>query len=431
MAEIRRFSMTRRQLLGYIGDGLKYGGAAALLAACGASPEAQHPALPTAAVARPPEGQGGPVAAPTSVSGGEMAPTELPEVQIPRLNLNGEPGVIGLTEDQKTELRDTISSDPEAQTVYFQTIKGEADRLIQENPAPNPVEQILVTSDQPAATIEAGKRALQDMQYAYKLAYAATIEPDQTQYSDKAKEYVLAWAKTNRSTGNPINETNFDRMWIAYDLIKESFSDEEREEVLRWVASVAQTQINTKLTLGDTNKNNWVNHRDKLVIAAGILTGNQAMLEAGTANYQTHMHGFYRADGSTFDMEERDALVYQTYGVLPSVEMARFYALNGGPDLYRLQNAQGGSMEASVNFLLPFVRREQTHTEFESTTVQSDKRRADYNKPWDPKNAVPVLESASFFNPILVQDLAIAAGKPPSKYPTFNSLVYAVQQPNS
>ena len=69
MAEIRRRTMTRRQLLGYIGDGLKYGGAAALLAACGASPEAQPAALPTAAVVRPPEGQGAPVTAPTQYQG--------------------------------------------------------------------------------------------------------------------------------------------------------------------------------------------------------------------------------------------------------------------------------------------------------------------------------------------------------------------------
>jgi hypothetical protein len=425
MAE--RIIRTRRQAI----RDITFFTGAALLAACGAGPENQS-VLPTAAVpGAAPEAQ-----APTAGAlpaaqgnGGEAGPTEVPEVEIPRLNLNGEPGILGMTEEQKTEFRNLLTSDPEAQDIYAQTIKNEADRVIAENLTPNPVEQILVTSDQSTATIEAGKKALLDMQLAYKLAYAAIAEPDQTQYTDKAKEYVLAWARTNRSTGNPINETNFDRMWIAYDLIREAFTDSERGEVLSWIDGIAQTQLQTELTIGNTDKNNWVNHRDKLVVAAAILTGNQATLEAGIANYQTHMHGFYRPDGTTYDMEERDALVYQTYGVLPSVEMARFYALNGGPDLYRLKNAQGGSMDASVNYLLPFVRSEQEHIEFVKTSVQSDKNRNDYNQPWNPKNAVPVLESATFFNPILVQALALAAGKPPSKYPTFNSLVYAVQQP--
>lgn len=247
------------------------------------------------------------------------------------------------------------------------------------------------------------------------------------QAGDDAEAFVcVRWMQLH---GWMLNETNFDRMWIAYDLIKDAFSDSEKEEVLRWIDGIAQTQINTPLTLGNTSINNWVNHRDKLVMAAGILTGNQATIDAGIANYKHHMHGFYRPDGTTYDMVERDALAYQTYGVLPSVEMARFYRLNGGADLYRLKNAEGGSMELSVNYLLPFVRGEQTHTEFANTSVQSDRKRPDYGKPWDPANAVPMLESATFFNPILVQDLAIAAGKSSSKYPTFNSLVYAVQQP--
>lgn len=379
-----------------------------------------------------------PADAPTAENnGGALGATNVPprtEVEIPRLDLHNHEGTIGLSEGQKTELRHRITTDPEAMQVYTDTIKTEADRILSQNLQPKPVEQILVTSDRPATEIAAGKEALKDMEYAYKLAFAATVEPESTHYADKVKQYVLAWARTNQSTGNPINETNFDRMWIAYDLVKEAFNSAEQEEVARWIDSVAQKQVQTGYTIGNTGINNWRNHKDKIVLMAGVVTGKQELVDHALADYQDQMADFYHADGTTYDFEERDALAYQTYGLLPSAEMARVYALNGGGDLYHLRNTKGGSIADSVHFLLPFVNKEQAHTEFVNTTVPSDRKRSDANQPWRPNNAITVLESASYFEPILIPYLYNAVDdkdkKPPvisHKYPTFNSLVYSVQ----
>jgi hypothetical protein len=257
---------------------------------------------------------------------------------------------------------------------------------------------------------------------------AAIAEPNNTQYADKAKQFILAWARTNHSTGNPINETNFDRMWIAYSNLKESFSDQEREEVLRWIDEVGQKQQDTPFTIGNTARNNWANHKDKLLLMSGVLTGNQARVDEALARYQHQMDSFYNPDGTTFDYAERGALVYSTYGLLPAVDLARVYALNGGADLYHLENTNGGSIAKSVAFLKPYIAG-QPHIEFTNTSIQSDRKRADYGKPWDPANAVPVLESAMFFDPSLIQQLSTASGAPvQNRYGTFNGAVYSVQR---
>lgn len=393
-----------------IGKAVRYGGPLALalvLAGCSGEQE--------------------PVPAPaTSIPATPDAPSPIPveTVQPPTPEPELIPGIIGLTEDNKAELIALIQTDAEA-AERFEGIRNAANEAL--STEPQPLQYIHVEGSHPQEERQVSAEAVKDSDKMYHLALAATVTGEQ-QYTDAAKEYVMAWATTNQSEGNPIDDTKLDRMWIAYDLIKESMTDEERETVMRWADQVAQAHMTIELR--DAVKvNNWQNHRLKILGMAGYVTGNRTYVEAALNGFQEQASGFLNADGSTYDFVERDALRYQTYGLAPLLDLARVSELNGQP-IFDYQNAQGGSIRHSLNFILPFVRGQMEHLEFVNTTVESDRNRTDYGTPWPASDAVRVLETAMIFDPAYAADLALAKGQGESKYPTFGAVIADVYNNN-
>ena len=51
---------------------------------------------------------------------------------------------------------------------------------------------------------------------------------DDARYSSKADEFILAWAGVNQSDGDAINETQFEPLIVAYDLLRGTFSEADR-----------------------------------------------------------------------------------------------------------------------------------------------------------------------------------------------------------
>ena len=136
------------------------------------------------------------------------------------------------------------------------------------------------------------------------------------------------------------------------------------------------------------------------------------------------------ADGTSQDLEDRDALDYHESALTPLANVAiALERTNEG--LYHFRGESGGSVANSVAYLLPFVRGDTTHAEWVESTVAFDRKRyeagQEHYRPgrlWDPNEAIGLLELTSVYEPghrLLVDSLQ----GPPcfGRYPTWETVV--------
>ncbi len=71
------------------------------------------------------------------------------------------------------------------------------------------------------------------------------------------------------------------------------------------------------------------------------------------------------------DFKERDALHYVVYDLEPLVRAA-LVAKSQGQDWLKLSGKDGQTLEAGLNWLLPYAKGEKTHQEFAHTTKRFD-----------------------------------------------------------
>jgi len=133
---------------------------------------------------------------------------------------------ISLNPQQRTKLMELIKTDKEAKA-RFETLKRAADKAL--NDKPNPIRVIQGEGKFKTDPLAIKTReSLGDMRKMYFFAYIFAATGD-TQYADKAREFILAWAQQNMPTGNPIDETTLDDLFFAFDLTQSQFSPAEKK----------------------------------------------------------------------------------------------------------------------------------------------------------------------------------------------------------
>ena len=312
-----------------------------------------------------------------------------------------QPG-ISLTSKQVEALRRVLQTDSAAGRA-FEPLKKLADRSLAE--APNPIKKIV--SEGRLYTDPEKKQSLQarrDLPKAEALAYAYALL-EKREYGEKAREFVLAWARLYESDGNPINETEFTRLMKAYDLTRALFSEGERREVEQWLLQMAEREKMAIRPSSSTSKNNHHSHRLKIIGHAAFLLPNSELIRWVVADYKRHLDVNLYPDGTTFDLHERDALHYHVYDLLPLVELA-IAADKNGVSLYGYTTPQGASLEKSISFLIPYVTGEKKHREFVHSKVRFDLERSAAGDPgiqagekWNPMKAKDLFDLAGYFQP--------------------------------
>jgi hypothetical protein len=273
---------------------------------------------------------------------------------------------------------------------------------------PNPVDTIIseghLASDPKKIKTQ---KALADIDKIHALAYTYSIshKPD---YFKKCVAYIMAWAKVNHGTGNPINDTKLDPLFEGYDLIKEEMTASERNTVDIWLDQVARAEIESpRFRSGKKSVyNNWNSHRIKIVgNIAYLLKDKNYQLFADTSLKSQILKNLY-ANGSGMDFEERDALHYHIYTLEPLLKIATVAKRATGTDYFTYVSPSGSSIQKSVEFLVPFVTGRKVHHEFVHSKVPFDRQRAENKEPgyiiganFKPKTAAEVLSYAAYFDP--------------------------------
>lgn len=287
--------------------------------------------------------------------------------------------IVSLSTVEVTKLKSLIGKDAEAKKHWEGLLKTAEEALLA---SPNPADTLLtegILQGDPRKTRTWA--SLEDMQKVYALALAYKLTGEQ-KYLIKTSEFLLAWAIKNQPQGNPINDTNLDRIIFAYDLVKDELSTDINLATNLWLMKVAlqETKSFDKALNGGslTYMNNWNSHRIKEVAEVAWAINNEQLKLWAIEAYKKQISKNLKPDGSSYDFHERDALHYHIYDIDPLMVTATILQRDSkfGEDPYRYTAAEGSSLSGAVNWLVPFFTGEKTHAEWVNSKSAFDKKRA-------------------------------------------------------
>jgi hypothetical protein len=339
---------------------------------------------------------------------------------------------VGLSPNEISSLKKLIKKDSAVSALYG-SLKRTADAAL--NETPNPIDTVVSEghlSTDPKKIIT--QRSLKDIDRIYALAFAYVVE-DNKSYLQKLTEYLVAWATINKPQGNPINDTKFESLFIAYDLAKKNIASSERNTIDAWLKKMADEEINTgKNKNKSTSKNNWNSHRLKVIGCIAYITDKRDYKRYIDSELVIQLEKNLYPDGSGFDFHERDALHYHVYTLEPLVSLATVLKRATKKDFYNYTTSTGASINRSMDFLLPFVTGEKTHPEYVNSKVAFDKKRADNKEAgfeiganFKSTHAIPLLTSASYFEPALMKTVLIVTGIN-SEFPNWQAVLNYVRK---
>jgi hypothetical protein len=312
---------------------------------------------------------------------------------------------------------------------FIDSLQAIADAALEDEP--NPIDTLrtegLLQGD-PRKT--ATREALKDVHKMYALAVVYRVTR-QREYLDKASVFLIAWADSNFSRGDPIDDTNLEPAIEAYSLIKNHLVSAEDKRICRWFKRVADAEIHARFNDARraTAHNNWNAHRLKIVGEIGFAIGDKNLQQYAIAGIKDHIGRNLLPDGSSEDFVSRDALHYHLYDLEPLLKLAIVLQRATGVNYYTWQAPSGSSLQKSVEWLLPYLDGRQTHAEFVRSTVEFDKRRAQNGESsykagtlFDPKSGVATLILAAYFDDKFM-DLARRLLGSNEQYPTWQAVL--------
>ncbi|HEX3378935.1 MAG TPA: alginate lyase family protein [Paraburkholderia sp.] len=244
------------------------------------------------------------------------------------------------------------------------------------------------------------------------LAWRATSDDRFLKLVDRL---LYAWVTTYQPSFNPIDETRFEGLILAYDMTASALPVKTRNAAMGFLTKlgngyIAQIDAQPRPLTG-TFRNNWQSHRIKLIAMAAFTLDNRKMINTAQRLFVEHIGDNIAPDGSTIDFGERDALHYVTYDLQPLVTAA-LAARRHNRNWLQEKGANGATLLAALNWLVPFATGSQTHEEFVHSNVAFDAKRREaglpgYSGQWDPKNATELFHLAARldgrFTPVALQ----------------------------
>ena len=207
--------------------------------------------------------------------------------------------------------------------------------------------------------------------------------------------FLLAWATTYQPSFNPIDETHFDSLILAYDLTASALPVKTRNAVAAFIAKLANgyiVRVNVQpRPLTGTYRNNWESHRVKLVAMAAFTLDDRKLIDAAQRLFVEQIGTNVAPDGTTADFTERDALHYVTYDLQPLV-VAALSARRHNRNWLTQRAPNGATLGLALDWLVPYALGEKTHEEFVHSSVPFDAKRREaglpgYSGQWDPKSS--------------------------------------------
>lgn len=217
---------------------------------------------------------------------------------------------------------------------------------------------------------DASAEALRELSAIRELALASNF--GNGAYSAKAVALLARWLDVYRPTFNPIDETAFENLLIAWDALPDAARIPLAARYADFARGFAQGYLDRLPGLrGNTAINNWHSHRVKIMTLAAFATGDTRLIGEVRAAFDAHLARTLLPDGPTNDFVERDAIHYVVYNLLPLCT-ACLAAQTHGQDWYATRAANGATIAGSLGWTLPYATGEKTHAEFERSKVRFD-----------------------------------------------------------
>jgi len=306
-------------------------------------------------------------------------------------------GPATLDQNELRALRELVARDPAAGK-QFQEVRKAADAAL--GGKPQPVERIVSEGELESNPKKVqSTAALKDVDKVEALAWTWAVTGDE-RYALKGRQYIDAWAKVNKSDGNPINETKLEPMIEAYDLLRDSFSAADRARIDLWLNDRAMTLWNDPRV----RRENWQSHRLKIVGLIGATTGSDPIWGIADKGFREQIRVNFDDGGESVDFKRRDALHYHIYAVQPLLTLA-CVAQHKGDRFFDYVAGNGASLREAVEFVEPFATGKKKHLEFAESEVEFDRKRAAAGekgyteKYWSPKSSVRLFAEAGCIDP--------------------------------
>lgn len=221
---------------------------------------------------------------------------------------------------------------------------------------------------------DASMVAKQDQLVVFDLAMAWRLTSDRA-FLAAASRYLEAWADTYRQSLNPIDETGFDTMIFATDLVGPGLPASLRTKILTFWRRMAVGYLDAMDAGARNATTNWQSHRVKLATVAAFASGDEMLVARARRAFRRQVGVNILPDGSVRDFHTRDALHYVTYDLDPLL-MAALAAKAHGEDWFSWRSPTGSSLPSALRWLEPYAAGRLEHMEFVRSTVRFDRERA-------------------------------------------------------
>ncbi|MBI3154341.1 MAG: alginate lyase family protein [Burkholderiales bacterium] len=265
---------------------------------------------------------------------------------------------------------------------------------------PQPVPRLQTEGRLPSSlTAIRSREAKRDFDKVRLLAHAWRLGGD-ARFVRAARDLLLAWARTYRTEANPIDEAQLPTLVEGYALLRGELDGGDRVVIDVWLQGIQRGHMARlrKSKMID----NWRSHR--IHIAASIaLALDDAQALADVHRYlREQVLRAIAPDGTTFDFRKRNAVHYAVYTLEPLVATGLLLA-SAGPHAPERDPDVAQRLNAALDWLLPYVRGERTHREFDPPQGAFDRRRAaagvpGFSGPWDPAGARALFWMAAYLD---------------------------------
>jgi len=308
------------------------------------------------------------------------------------------PPLFLLKADEAAKLRDIVAAAPYDKA--YKTLIANADAVLGDKP--KPLKEIIYegrVSNHPDRLNTV--RHLQDMIKIYTLTWANFVSGE-NKYGAKAIEFVEAWAKKCKPSGNDVNDNKLLTCMVAYQMLGKEMSKEQKKTIGKWVKSIGDAQ---QKGWSDNKRGNHAGKRLKLIYFAAYLENDKDRINWVQPKIQEIWNSTLFVNGQTYDFKRRDALSYHFSTVRAFLQVAHIGRL-AGKDHYNQEADNGGSIAKAIEFALPYIKGEKIHPEWVNTKSKLDKERwakagdpyYQPGKPWDPWEGYKSLMLASVFD---------------------------------
>lgn len=310
------------------------------------------------------------------------------------------PPLILLKPDQAGRLRDLVAAAP--CDMAYRSLKADADAALDD--APNPLEKIIYegrVSNHPDRLKTVSH--LRDMLKIYALTWTWFVSGESA-YGEKAIQFLEAWAKRCRPSGNDVNDNKLLTCMVAFHMLRREMTEKQEQTILEWIRRIGDVEHKK---WKDKKRGNHAGKRLKLIYFAATLDDDRERIRWVQPKIRRVWSSTLYGNGETHDLKKRDALSYHFSSVRAFLQVAHIGRMLG-KDHYAQEADNGGSIAKSIGFALPFIRGEKIHPEWVKTRVKLDKERWEAGdpyyrpgKPWDPWEAYKSLMLAAPFDPSL------------------------------